>query len=108
MKTLKKVFYFIFIFLLFFSNTSVSSNAAQNFSSNSKTETEISCDENENSLSGKVLSRQKRNFGGSEPINYSLVFDGIFGVKGWLASGIEVFHDILFHVSGYTILGKVE
>ena len=57
-------------------------------------------------LENKKLIRRKRNFGGSEAINFPLVYDSIFGVKGWLASGIEVFQDILFHVSGYTVLGK--
>ena len=55
---------------------------------------------------GRILSRQKRNFGGPEAINFPLVYDSVFGVKGWLASGIEVFQDILFHVTGYTIVGK--
>ena len=56
--------------------------------------------------SAKTLRRQKRNFGGSETINFPLVYDTIFGVRGWLVSGIEAFQDILFHVSGYTVLGK--
>ena len=54
----------------------------------------------------KILSRQKRNFGGPEAINFPLVYDSVLGVKGWLASGIEVFQDILFHLTGYTIIGK--
>ena len=68
------------------------------------------CKDNEtevnNEEEGKILSRQKRNFGGSEPINFPLVYDSVLGVKGWLASGIEVFQDILFHLTGYTIIGK--
>jgi hypothetical protein len=36
------------------------------------------------------------------------VYDATFGVKGWLASGIEVFQDILFHLTGYTILGEAD
>ena len=62
--------------------------------------------QNDDADDGRILSRQKRNFGGPEPINFPLVYDSVFGVKGWLASGIEVFQDILFHVTGYTIVGK--
>ena len=54
----------------------------------------------------KVLSRQKRNFGGTEPINFQLVYNSVFGVKGWLASGVEALQDITFHLTGYTIIGK--
>ena len=54
----------------------------------------------------KVLSRQKRNFGGTEPINFQLVYNSVFGVNGWLASGIEILQDITFHLTGYTIIGK--
>ena len=62
--------------------------------------------QNDDADDGRILSRQKRNFGGPEPINFPLVYDSVLGVKGWLASGIEVFQDILFHVTGYTIVGK--
>lgn len=54
----------------------------------------------------KILSRKKRNFGGPEAINFPLVYNSVFGVQGWLASGIEVLQDIIFHVSGYTVLGN--
>ncbi len=54
----------------------------------------------------KLLSRQKRNFGGTEPIDFQLVYNSTFGVKGWLSSGIEAALDITFHLTGYTIIGK--
>ena len=72
-----------------------------NNNNNANNETENCVEEDE-----KILSRQKRNFGGPEAINFPLVYDSVFGVKGWLASGIEVFQDILFHLTGYTIIGK--
>jgi hypothetical protein len=40
--------------------------------------------------------------------HYLQVYDATFGVKGWLASGIEVCQDILFHLTGYTILGEAD
>ena len=54
----------------------------------------------------KILSRQKRNFGGKEPIDFPKAFNGTFLVAGWLAQGLEAFSDINFHLLGYTALGK--
>jgi hypothetical protein len=59
------------------------------------------------SRGGEIPSPEKRNFGGPEAINFTLVYDSTFGVKGWLASAVEISQDILFHVSGYTVLGKM-
>lgn len=72
----------------------------------------VECDGNDDKseidiYEDKVLSRQKRNFGGTEPINFQLVYNSTFGVKGWLASGIEGLQDITFHLTGYTIIGEL-
>jgi len=53
-----------------------------------------------------ILSRQKRNFGGSEPIDFDKALTGVFGPTGLLVQGCESFLDIVWHVSAYTILGK--
>jgi hypothetical protein len=55
----------------------------------------------------KKLSRQKRNFGGREPIDYPKAVNASFFVAGWVAQGCEAFSDINFHLLGYTALGKV-
>jgi hypothetical protein len=62
--------------------------------------------ESELDSNSKILSRQKRNFGGSEAIDFDKAITGIFGPTGLLVQGCEVFLDIVWHVSGYTILGK--
>ena len=104
MKTLEKVFIFVFVWCIFFcSHTSASSSSDLSL----ENETDISVNKNESYFSDEIiLSRQKRNFGGTEPINFPLVFDSTFGVKGWLSSGIEITQDIVLHLTGYTILGK--
>ena len=57
-------------------------------------------------VSGRVLSRQKRNFGGREPIDYVKAVNATFLVAGWVAQGCEAFNDIQFHLLGYTVLGE--
>ncbi len=54
-----------------------------------------------------VLSRVKRGFGGKEPINFTLVQTNVLGPPGWLplASGATL--DLVFHVTGYVVLGKL-
>ena len=54
----------------------------------------------------KVLSRQKRDFGGKEPIDWPKTYNGVFGVPGWQAQACEAFSDINFHLLGYNALGK--
>ena len=55
----------------------------------------------------RKLSRQKRNFGGKEPIDYPKAVNATFFVAGWVAQGCEAFSDINFHLLGYTALGKI-
>ena len=54
-----------------------------------------------------VLSRVKRGFGGKEPINFTLVHSNVLGPPGWLplASGATL--DLIFHATGYVVLGKL-
>ncbi len=54
----------------------------------------------------KILSRQKRNFGGREPVDYVKAINATFLVAGWVTRGCEAFNDIQFHLLGYTVLGK--
>jgi hypothetical protein len=104
METLEKVFILVLFIFYFFSHTSASSSS--DFSLENETDISLNTNKNESYFSDEiVLSRHKRNFGGTEPINFSLVFDSIFGVKGWLSSGIEITQDIVLHVTGYTIIG---
>jgi hypothetical protein len=58
-------------------------------------------------LDVQVLIRNKRDFGGKEPINWPLTYNAVFGVPGWLAQACEAFSDINFHLLGYNVLGKV-
>jgi len=53
-----------------------------------------------------ILSRQKRDFGGSEPIDYAKAIAGVFGPAGIVVHGCEAFSDIIFHLTGYTVLGN--
>jgi hypothetical protein len=55
----------------------------------------------------QLLSRQKRNFGGKEQVDYAKAFSGVFMTLGWLTQGLEAFSDINFHLLGYTALGKI-
>ena len=55
----------------------------------------------------RKLSRQKRNFGGKEPIDWLKTYNAVFGVAGWVAQAGEAFSDINFHLLGYNALGKV-
>jgi hypothetical protein len=52
-----------------------------------------------------LLSRQKRNFGGKEAIDFPKALNAVFGATGWLTQGLEAFSDINFHLLGYTALG---
>jgi hypothetical protein len=60
------------------------------------------CNEDEDQ---KILSRQKRNFGGSEAIDYAKAIGGVFGPAGIVVHGCEAFSDIIFHLTGYAVLG---
>lgn len=55
----------------------------------------------------KILSRHKRNFGGSEAIDYAKAIGGVFGPAGLVVHGCEAFSDIIFHLTGYTVLGTI-
>jgi hypothetical protein len=55
---------------------------------------------------GPLLSRQKRDFGGKEPIDWPKTYNAVFGVTGWLAQACEAFSDINFHLLGYNALGS--
>jgi hypothetical protein len=54
----------------------------------------------------QVLSRVKRSFGGQEPINWTLVNFNVLGPGGWLPLACGAGLDLVFHVSGYAVLGK--
>ena len=61
----------------------------------------------EDDADGRILSRQKRNFGGREPIDYVKAINATFLVAGWVTQGCEAFNDIQFHLLGYTVLGEM-
>ena len=52
-----------------------------------------------------VLSRVKRSFGGQEPVNLTLINANVLGPNGWLPLACGAPFDLLFHVTGYTVLG---
>ena len=56
----------------------------------------------------ELHGRVKRSFGGKEQINYTLVNTNVQGVPGFvpLISGATM--DMVFHITGYWILGKVQ
>ena len=54
-----------------------------------------------------VLSRHKRSFGGQEPINWTLVIGNVLGPGGWTPLFCGANLDLIFHVSGYVVLGKL-
>jgi hypothetical protein len=60
---------------------------------------------NEDPEDQKILSRHKRNFGGSEAIDYEKAIGGVFGPAGIVVHGCEAFSDIIFHLTGYAVLG---
>jgi len=51
------------------------------------------------------LSRWKRAFGGTEPVNMTLVNININGPSGWIPLACGVFVDNVIHLSGYVALG---
>jgi hypothetical protein len=61
--------------------------------------TVVDFNEEDDSFSG-------RSFGGQEPINITLVNISILGPMGWLSMSSRSVLDVIFHISGYTILGK--
>ena len=67
-------------------------------------ETNEDIEENSNSLA--VLSRHRRSFGGQEPINWTLVIGNVLGPGGWTPLFVGANLDLVFHVSGYVVLGK--
>ena len=54
----------------------------------------------------QVLSRVKRGFGGQEPINFTLVNANVLGPNGWIPLFCGATLDMVFHVTGYIVLGK--
>ena len=52
-----------------------------------------------------ILSRVKRGFGGPEPINFTLINTNVLGPPGWLPLASGATMDLIFRVSGYTVLG---
>ena len=52
-----------------------------------------------------ILSRVKRSFGGPEPINFTLINTNVLGPPGWLPLASGATMDLIFRVSGYTVLG---
>ena len=56
----------------------------------------------------ELHGRVKRSFGGKEQINYTLVNTNVQGVPGFvpLISGATM--DMVFHITGYWVLGKVQ
>ena len=64
------------------------------------------CDSLYDNTTSSLVSAQRRNFGGKEPIDYPKALNAVFGHPGWLTQGLEAFSDINFHLLGYTALGK--
>jgi hypothetical protein len=99
------------------------SNAQNNYNSNADTTgCNFKCDNNSSDCSGSrgldvweegsshgqvLLSRQRRDFGGKEPIDWPKLYNASFGVAGWMAQACECFSDINFHLLGYNALGKI-
>ncbi len=54
-----------------------------------------------------VLSRNRRSFGGQEPINWTLVIGNVLGPGGWTPLFCGANLDMFFRVSGYVVLGKL-
>lgn len=52
-----------------------------------------------------VLSRVKRGFGGKEPINFTLIHQNVLGAPAWMPLICGATMDMVFRVSGYTVLG---
>ena len=52
-----------------------------------------------------ILGRFKRSFGGQEPVNMTLVNENTLGPAGFLALACSSALDLIFHVSGYIVLG---
>ena len=53
-----------------------------------------------------ALSRVKRGFGGQEPINFTLINANVLGPNGWIPLFCGATLDMVFHVTGYIVLGK--
>ena len=53
-----------------------------------------------------LLVRNKRSFGGKEPVNMTLVNTNVLGAPGWLPLFCSAVPDVIFHVTGYGVLGK--
>ena len=54
-----------------------------------------------------ALSRVKRSFGGQEPVNLTLINANVLGPNGWLPLACGAPLDLIFHVTGYTVLGNM-
>ena len=54
-----------------------------------------------------LLSRTKRSFGGKEAVNITLVNTNVLGAPGWLPLICGAVLDMIFHVSGYIVMGKL-
>ena len=54
-----------------------------------------------------VHSRVKRGFGGKEPVNITLVNTNVLGAPGFLPLICGAFIDMVLHVTGYIVLGKM-
>ncbi len=52
-----------------------------------------------------ILGRFKRSFGGQEPVNMTLVNENTLGPAGFLALACSSALDLIFHISGYIVLG---
>jgi|688.fasta_scaffold831678_1 hypothetical protein len=52
-----------------------------------------------------ILGRVKRSFGGKEPVNMTLVNENTLGPPGFLALACSSALDLIFHISGYIVLG---
>lgn len=53
-----------------------------------------------------LLVRTKRSFGGKEPVNITLVNTNVLGAPGWLPLVCSAVPDVIFHVTGYGVLGN--
>jgi hypothetical protein len=95
-------------------------NGEKSFSKDDATGCDLKCENNSSDCSdgrglevwddgsshGQLLSRQKRDFGGKEPLDWGKLYNASFGVQGWMAQACECFSDVNFHLLGYNALGK--
>lgn len=75
---------------------------------NEKTETSLVPFEDRDRGFEPILSRVKRGFGGKEQINFTLIHQNVLGAPAWMPLICGATMDMVFRVSGYTVLGSYD